>query len=214
VRGESTLLRASTRQTDAAKAELCYYSWRERHYIGQEQAKDRVDVAYGLAGNPVYVSNGSAIRIPKTYAQTVESPQGADWQAAMYVHLEMHAQLRTWEEVIKPQHQRALPCRWVFNNLPPRRRAPGRSVKTNEHSKVTKYKARAVIWGNMQRQGIDFGATSSPTVRGEQVRLPIALGAHAADEADATPAPPFFMPLKLPPRRRAPGRSLRSSATG
>jgi hypothetical protein len=30
----------------------------------------------------------------------------------------------------------------------------------------------------MQREGIDFGATSSPTVRGEQVRLLIALGAQ------------------------------------
>jgi hypothetical protein len=30
---------------NAAEAELCYYSWRERHYIGQEQADDRVDVA-------------------------------------------------------------------------------------------------------------------------------------------------------------------------
>jgi hypothetical protein len=32
--------------------------------------------------------------------------------------------------------------------------------------------------GNMQREGIDFGATFSPTVRGEQVRLLIALGAQ------------------------------------
>jgi hypothetical protein len=145
----------------------------------------------------VYVSNGSAIRIPKTYAQAVESPQRVDWQAAMDVHLEMHAQLRIWEEVIKPQHQRALPCRWVSSNLPPRRRASGRSVETNEHNKVTKYNTRAVIWGNMQREGIDFEATSSPTVRGEQVRLPTALEAHIADATDATPDP----------RRRALSRS-------
>ena len=43
---------------------------------------------------------------------------------------------------------------------------------------MIKYKARTVIWGNMQRVGIDFQATFSPTVRGEQVRLLIALGAQ------------------------------------
>jgi hypothetical protein len=162
--GEATAARVDAQYN--AEAELCYYTWREQNYIGREQEDVGVDVAYGLAGNPVYVSNGSALRIPKTYAQAVESPQRADWQAAMDVHLEMHTQLRTWEEVIKPQHQRALPCRWVY------------SVKTDEHGKVTKYKARTVIWGNMQREGIDFGATFSPTVRGEQVRLLIALGAQ------------------------------------
>jgi hypothetical protein len=40
----------------AAEAELCYYTWREQHYIGREQEDVGADVAYGLAGSPVYVS--------------------------------------------------------------------------------------------------------------------------------------------------------------
>jgi hypothetical protein len=109
---------------------------------------------------------GTAIRLPKNYQQAIESPQAAEWKAAMEEHLVMHEQLGTWQEVIKPQHQRAIPCRWVF------------STKTDASGQVTRYKARAVVWGNLQKEGIDFGETFSPTVRGEQVRLLIAIGAQ------------------------------------
>ena len=78
----------------------------------------------------------------------------------------MHQQLATWVEIVKPHHQRALPCRWVY------------STKTDHDGQVTRYKARTVVWGNLQREGIDFRETFSPTVRGEQVRLLIAIGAQ------------------------------------
>jgi hypothetical protein len=145
----------------ATDAERCYGKWRDGLYLDWRHEH----FAEARAGNAVY-EKGEPIRVPKNYKQAMESPQAAEWTAAMQEHLDMHDQLGTWQEVFKPLHQRAIPCRWVF------------ATKTDADGEVTRYKARTVVWGNLQKEGIDFGETFSPTVRGEQVRLLIAIGAQ------------------------------------
>jgi hypothetical protein len=102
--------------------------------------------AQARVGNAAY-TEGSALSIPKSYKQALASPQAAHWQAAMDEHLLMHAQLETFKEVSMPSNTRALPCRWVY------------AVKTDGHGTVTRYKARTVVFGNLQKPGIDYQET-------------------------------------------------------
>jgi len=82
----------------------------------------------------------------------------------------MHDNMGTFQVVVVPVKTRLLPCRWVY------------SLKTSNENEVTRFKARTVVWGNMQRPGIDFKETFSPTVRAEQIRLMIAVGARVHGE--------------------------------
>jgi hypothetical protein len=96
-------------------------------------------------GNAAYVEGStSALIAPKSIKAALASAEAADWQAAMDEHSMMHSDLGTFKEVQVPMHTNVLPCRWVY------------SVKTNGEGKVVRYKARTVIWGNLQKPGFDF----------------------------------------------------------
>jgi hypothetical protein len=121
--------------------------------------------AHARRGNAAYVAGSTTpLVIPKNYNAALASPEAAHWQAAMDEHSATHVEHGTFKEVQVPLHMKVLPCRWVF------------SVKTDGEGKVIRFKARTVIWGNLQQPGIDFQETFSPTVRGEQVRTLLAIG--------------------------------------
>ena len=67
----------------------------------------------------------------------------------------------TWILVKKPENRKPLKCLWVF------------TLKENEI-----YKARLVIKGCAQKQGIDYNETFSPVVRFETVRFVISIAAR------------------------------------
>jgi hypothetical protein len=93
------------------------------------------------------------------------SPHADRWQAAIDEHLAGHARLHTFEETIVPSHSRAIPGKWVF------------TLKTAPSGQIERFKARFVIQGFRQRQGLDFTEVFSPTIRSEQIRLALALAA-------------------------------------
>lgn len=104
--------------------------------------------------------------VPRTYKQAMSSPHASQWRAAIDDHLRMHDKQKTWRETLVPTSQKVLPCQWVF------------AVKTDTHNNIVKWKARTVLFGNLQQKGIDYDETFSPTVRPEQVRLLIAMAAQ------------------------------------
>lgn len=106
------------------------------------------------------------VQVPRTYKQAMNSPHAAHWQAAIDDHLRMHDSQKTWHEVLVPSSQKVLPCQWVF------------AIKTDTQNHIVKWKARTVLFGNLQQKGIDYTETFSPTVRPEQVRLLIAIAAQ------------------------------------
>jgi hypothetical protein len=106
------------------------------------------------------------VQVPCTYKQAMNSPHAAQWRAAIDDHLSMHGKQKTWREILVPSSQKVLPCQWVF------------AVKTDAHNNIVKWKARTVLFGNLQQKGIDYNETFSPTVRPEQVRLLIAIAAQ------------------------------------
>jgi hypothetical protein len=73
----------------------------------------------------------------------------------MQDHSKMHDEKGTFQEVAVPLKTRLLPCRWTY------------SLKSSNENEATRFKARTVVWGNVQRPRINFEQTFSPTARGE-----------------------------------------------
>ena len=120
--------------------------------------------------NPA-VFHGNSVKVPRTYKEALSSPHAEQWRESMASHLRMHAEQGTWRERVVPMSDRVLPIQWVFD------------VKTNTDNEVVKWKSRTVLFGNLQRKGIDYQEVFSPTVRAEQVRLLIAIGAQCQGDS-------------------------------
>jgi hypothetical protein len=73
----------------------------------------------------------------------------------------------TWELTELPSGRSAIGPKWVFK------------VKKNEHGDVVRHKARLIVKGYAQRQGVDYDEVFAPVARLEAVRLLLAL---ATDE--------------------------------
>jgi hypothetical protein len=104
--------------------------------------------------------------VPKNYAEAMRSWQREFWQQAIDDHLASHQIRGTFKEEIVPHCTRVLPTQWVF------------ALKTNELGFVTRFKARSVLGGHRQIAGVDYQEVFAPTLRAEQVRLLLALGAQ------------------------------------
>lgn len=84
------------------------------------------------------------------------------WQSAIDSELNSLAENETWELVPKPKTVKLLGTRWVFR------------IK-QEPNGEKKYKARLVVRGFQQREGIDFFETYAPVARLPTIRLILAL---------------------------------------
>jgi len=71
----------------------------------------------------------------------------------------------TWEVVDRPEGYKLLDTRWVFK------------IKQNPDGTVDRYKARLVIRGYRQQEGVDYYETFAPVCRYESIRLLLNLAA-------------------------------------
>lgn len=88
------------------------------------------------------------------------------WRKAMIEEMESIEDNATWTLTDLPAGRRAIGLKWVFK------------VKRDEHEAVAKYKARLVVKGYAQKQGIDYDEVFAPVAQHDTVRLLIALAAH------------------------------------
>ncbi|KAF8055039.1 hypothetical protein HT031_006855 [Scenedesmus sp. PABB004] len=112
-------------------------------------------------------TSGSSIVEPTSYDEAINSPQAADWIAAMAEELaSLHANC-TWELQTKPPGVKAIPCKWVF------------TLKRDAAGNIERFKARLVIKGFYQRAGIDYNDVFSPVIKYQTFRaLMAAAAAH------------------------------------
>lgn len=69
---------------------------------------------------------------------------------------------KTWTLVPKPKDKKILSNRWVFK------------TKVNQKGEVEKFKARLVVRGHTQREGVDYEETFAPVSRYESIRTLLA----------------------------------------
>ncbi|KAJ0850834.1 putative RNA-directed DNA polymerase [Helianthus annuus] len=102
---------------------------------------------------------------PNTYREAVSSSEGPQWKEAIRNEIDSILQNHTWELVDLPPGCKPLGYRWIFK----------RKMKTD--GSIDKYKARLVIKGFRQKEGLDYFDTYSPVTRITSIRLVLAIAA-------------------------------------
>lgn len=107
------------------------------------------------------------IRIPRTYTQAIKSPQAYAWKEAMDDQIQKltTSERPVWELIERPTNKdiNILPGKWVFD------------IKTDHNNIITKYRARWVICGNRQIQGVDYDYTYSPVATDTAIKTVLSI---------------------------------------
>uniref|UniRef100_A0A2N9GX95 Uncharacterized protein n=1 Tax=Fagus sylvatica TaxID=28930 RepID=A0A2N9GX95_FAGSY len=95
-----------------------------------------------------------------------EAVQDKKWRNAMNEEIKAIKKNDTWELTTLPHGKKAIGVKWVYK------------MKKNAKGEVERYKARLVVKGYSQQQGIDYDEVFAPVARLETIRLLIALAAQ------------------------------------
>jgi len=99
-------------------------------------------------------------------AKIEEALKDSSWIDAMQEELNQIERNQVWDLVSAPKGKKALGTRWVFRN------------KVDENGVVIRNKARLVVQGYLQSEGIDYDETFAPVARLEAIRIFLAYAAH------------------------------------
>jgi len=99
------------------------------------------------------------INDPISYRQAVDSKQGPQWIRAMDEEVTTLKQREVFTEVEKPHGAKILGTKWVFK------------TKTDSNGDTQRHRARLVVQGFRQTQGIDYDEVFSPVVNFVVIRL-------------------------------------------
>ncbi|KAJ3684366.1 hypothetical protein LUZ61_013530 [Rhynchospora tenuis] len=92
-----------------------------------------------------------------------EAMKDSNWRKAMQTEIEALEHNNTWSIEDLPSNKKAIGCKWVYR------------IKYNSDGSVERYKARLVVLGNRQVEGIDFKETFAPVAKMVSVRTFLAV---------------------------------------
>ena len=123
--------------------------------VVRRSKRQRKEKSYGSDFMTYLLEEGD----PHTYKEAVTSPDGPMWKEANKSEIDSIMQNHSWELVDLPPGNKPLGCKWVFK----------KKMKTD--GTIDKYKARLVIKGYKQQQGLDYSDTDSPVSRITSIRM-------------------------------------------
>jgi hypothetical protein len=111
-------------------------------------------------------TSGGPIPVPKTYEEAMASPWAVKWKEAMQNEITALMENGTWDEIKLSDMKSAsnvTKSKWVFD------------IKYNRDGTINKFKARFVVCGYSQIQGLDYDRSFSATLKATSFRLLLAL---------------------------------------
>ncbi|KAK2577906.1 hypothetical protein KPH14_000777 [Odynerus spinipes] len=105
--------------------------------------------------------------LPANYKEAIQSKESTNWKAAMNDEIKSLHENQTWVLVEKPYNQKVIDNRWVY------------TTKLNSDG-TKRYKARLVVKGYTQTEGLDYKETFSPVVRFDTIRTLLSVAAREA----------------------------------
>ena len=102
---------------------------------------------------------------PRTVQQAQNDASWPEWERAMLEEVNSLKQNKTWELVDPPKDRRVLSGKWVFK------------LKRGPHGEVIRHKARWVVRGFTQEEGIDYDETFASVVKPMSYKALFAIGA-------------------------------------
>jgi len=109
---------------------------------------------------------------PRHYKEAMADPDNDKWMGAMKEEFTSLEDNKTWTLVDRPTDRRVLPGKWVYKH------------KRGPKGEIIRYKARWVIRGDQQREGIDFNETFATVVKPMSYKLIFAIAAALDWEID------------------------------
>ena len=95
---------------------------------------------------------------PEHFVEAMQGDESIKWELAMEDEIKSLQKNKTWSLTKRPEGKKVLQNRWVY-----------RLKEEPDGSK--RYKARLVVKGFQQRQGIDFTKNFSPVVKMTTIRV-------------------------------------------
>jgi len=102
-------------------------------------------------------------REPRSVSEANRSEEAAEWLEARMVELGRLEEMGCWELVDPPPGANILASLWRF------------TVKLNPDNTIDRYKARLVVNGSNQKEGVDYGETFASTAGRTTIRIFLAM---------------------------------------
>lgn len=112
------------------------------------------------------VVDPSGLPLPQTYHQAIHGREGPLWQAAIQTEFDNLEKKSTWSIVDLPAGKKPLTLKLVLKR------------KIGPDGKISRYKARLVARGFLQKEGVDFTEVFAAVVKPATYRLLFALATH------------------------------------
>ena len=100
---------------------------------------------------------------PQSFKEANSTPEVPFWKEAVNSEIESILQNHTWELVDFSPSCKPLGYKWIFKR------------KLKAYGSIDKYKARLVVKGYKQKEGVDYFDTYSPVTRITSIRMLIAI---------------------------------------
>ncbi|GMJ13708.1 hypothetical protein HRI_005040000 [Hibiscus trionum] len=169
------VIHAPARAASAPHAELVCRSSRisqKPTYLQHYQCNNTTDCCYPLQHHvsshhlsddyASFINNISSVYEPTYYHQAIKYPE---WRQAMQDELQAIEDLKTWTVVPLPAGKQPIDYKWVYR------------VKYKADGTVDRFKARLVVKGFTQIEGVDYIDTFSPVAKMTSFKVLLALAA-------------------------------------
>lgn len=102
--------------------------------------------------------------VPENFKDIYGRPDKDEWFFAVNEELKSMQDNNVWEIVTPPKGAKLLSSKWVFR------------TKMDENGNLVRHKARLVVKGFLQKEGIDYNETYSPVAKLTTIRIVLAVG--------------------------------------